>query len=152
VSDLPRDLREYWLSSVAIPIGLQSIYFLNFREDVTSIPEFEDFIRCIAALLTSFESHLGEKMNGKRELWFNEKSQSLSPREQRIIELIREGKTNPEIASLLGYSESLIRQETVSIYRKLGVSGRKEIRGSDATTKEEIYSSSMAVRERSSST
>jgi DNA-binding CsgD family transcriptional regulator len=133
-SDLPKELQDNWQSSVAIPIGLQSIYFLNFREDVNTSQGFEEFIQCIGSLLAIFELHLNEKMNGKRELWFNEKSQSLSPREQRIVELIREGKTNPEIAALLGYSESLIRQETVSIYRKLGVSGRKEIRGTDSTT------------------
>ncbi len=126
-SDLPKDLRDYWKSSVAIPIGLHSLYFLNFREDVTAIPEFEGFIRCIESLLFIFEREAIPAKSGKERNWFSEKPNSLSIRESRILELIRERKTNPEIAKEMGYSESLIRQETVSIYRKLGVSGRKEI-------------------------
>ena len=144
-SDLPRELRDYWRSSVAIPIGLQSIYFINFREDVTRISDFEDFIKCIGSLLTSFESQVRDKRHGKREVWFNERSESLSSREKRIVELIREGKTNPEIAAELGYSESLIRQETVSIYRKLGVNGRKELRSPDSTPKRAIRNAMRSI-------
>lgn len=126
-SDLPKDLRDYWQSSVAIPIGLHSLYFLNFREDVTATPEFESFIRCIESLLLMFEREMTPSKRRRKSVWFEEKPNSLSIRESRILELIRERKTNPEIAKEMGYSESLIRQETVSIYRKLGVSGRKEI-------------------------
>jgi DNA-binding CsgD family transcriptional regulator len=90
--------------------------------------------------LTSFEGQVRDRRRGKKELWFDEKSESLSSREKRIVELIREGKTNPEIATELGYSESLIRQETVSIYRKLGVNGRKELRSPDSTPKRAIRS------------
>lgn len=44
-----------------------------------------------------------------------------------ILEMLKEGRTNGSIASVLGYSESLIRQETIIIYKKLGISGRHEI-------------------------
>ena len=37
------------------------------------------------------------------------------------------GFTNAQIAAEIGYSESLVRQETIQIFRILGVSGRKEI-------------------------
>ena len=160
-SDLPINLQEHWRSSVAIPIGLQSLYFLSFREDVTTIPDFEEFIRCVGSLLTTFEWHLSTKSKGQSDLWFGGKPEELSERESRILELIREGKTNPEIANEMGYSESLIRQETVSIYRKLGVSGRKEIKSANSMRNSKTsnpvrslvdHSSSMAVRERSSST
>ena len=134
-SDLPRELRNHWSSSVAIPIGLQSLYFLNFREDVTSIPEFEGFIHLIGSLLTSFEVQLSEKSGGKRNFWFDEKTRLLSNREERVLALIREGKTNAQIAFELGYSESLIRQETVSIYRKLGVNGRKDLKTEESQPK-----------------
>jgi DNA-binding CsgD family transcriptional regulator len=42
--------------------------------------------------------------------------------------MIKDGKTNAHIAAQLGYSESLVRQETIIIYRKLGVGGRKELK------------------------
>jgi DNA-binding NarL/FixJ family response regulator len=46
--------------------------------------------------------------------------------------------TNAQIAHEIGYSESLIRQETVVIYRKLGVSGRKEIQSQESTPKQAV--------------
>ncbi|NCV95692.1 MAG: hypothetical protein EBW33_03005, partial [Actinobacteria bacterium] len=43
-----------------------------------------------------------------------------------ILRMISEGRTNGDIADVLGYSESLIRQETIRIYAHLGCSGRSE--------------------------
>lgn len=50
----------------------------------------------------------------------------LTERQNLILKLIAEGRTNAAIADVLGYSESLIRQETIKIYGKLGCSGRNE--------------------------
>jgi DNA-binding CsgD family transcriptional regulator len=41
--------------------------------------------------------------------------------------MIQAGHTNQLIAVRMGYSESLIRQETISIYRKLKISGRRDL-------------------------
>lgn len=134
-SDLPLDLKEYWESSVALPIGLQSLYFFNFRDDVTKYEYFSDYMKVIGSLLTNFEWHLREKSGSKHELWYDHAAEVLSTREEQILELIREGKTNLQIADDLGFSESLIRQETVTIYRKLGVTGRKELLSTEKTPK-----------------
>jgi DNA-binding CsgD family transcriptional regulator len=53
--------------------------------------------------------------------------QALTERQELILQLVRERRRNHEIANLLGYSESLIRQETMVIYKKLGISGRKSL-------------------------
>ena len=58
---------------------------------------------------------------------FNGDTSSLTNREQVILGLIITGATNIEIAGEIGFSESLVRQETIAIYNLLGVSGRKEI-------------------------
>ena len=50
----------------------------------------------------------------------------LSERQDLILKLLSEGRTNGDIADILGYSESLIRQETIRIYAALGCSGRAE--------------------------
>lgn len=50
----------------------------------------------------------------------------LSDRERAVLSLLAGGSTNPQIASRLAYSVSTIRNDTVSIYRKLGVKGRAE--------------------------
>jgi DNA-binding NarL/FixJ family response regulator len=49
----------------------------------------------------------------------------LSDRQLVIAGLLERGFNNSQIGLEIGYSESLIRQETVAIYRKLQVTGRK---------------------------
>ena len=50
----------------------------------------------------------------------------LTERQQVVLRLISENRTNLAISELLGYSESTIRQETIKIFAKLGCSGRHE--------------------------
>lgn len=50
----------------------------------------------------------------------------LTERQKKILDGMTRSKTNRAIAYELGYSESTIRQESMAIYRALGVSGREE--------------------------
>ena len=62
-------------------------------------------------------------------LKFMEQSDSnkeLTERQLLILQMMSDGRTNSDIADLLGYSESLIRQETIRIYSRLRCSGRTE--------------------------
>jgi DNA-binding CsgD family transcriptional regulator len=52
---------------------------------------------------------------------------TLTARQWNILKLIRRGKTNPEIAEDLGFSESLVRHESMKIYSTLSINGRKEL-------------------------
>lgn len=61
----------------------------------------------------------------------NKSKQNLEPnrlteRQELILKMLSEGRTNGDIADVLGYSESLIRQETIRIYANLGCNGRSE--------------------------
>ncbi len=49
----------------------------------------------------------------------------LSDRQYLIAGLLERGFNNSQIGLEIGFSESLVRQESVVIYRKLQVSGRK---------------------------
>jgi DNA-binding NarL/FixJ family response regulator len=51
---------------------------------------------------------------------------TLTEREAEVLRLISEGLTNVAIAHRLGYSVSTIRNDTIAIYRKLGVTNRSE--------------------------
>jgi DNA-binding CsgD family transcriptional regulator len=53
------------------------------------------------------------------------KGTELTERQQAICKLMRIGKTNFQISETINYSESLVRQETVIVFAKLGISGRK---------------------------
>lgn len=63
----------------------------------------------------------------------NIENYELTSRQLRILDMVKENRTNSSIAAALGYSESLIRQETIIIYRKLGIDGRRELRKSVAS-------------------
>jgi DNA-binding CsgD family transcriptional regulator len=51
----------------------------------------------------------------------------LTPRETEILPLLRRGASNAEIALALEVGLETVRTHTRSIYRKLGVSSRREI-------------------------
>lgn len=53
------------------------------------------------------------------------RDEALTNRELLVQKLMKSGKTNLEIADELGYSESTIRQDAVSMFIKLGVKNRK---------------------------
>lgn len=53
-------------------------------------------------------------------------SPNLTSRQLRVLELMSLGKTNIAIAEIIGYSESTVRQETMAIYRILGVHDRND--------------------------
>lgn len=55
--------------------------------------------------------------------------QTLSRREREIVELVRRGLTNREIASVLGNRPNTVRNQVASIFRKLEVASRAELAG-----------------------
>ena len=75
---------------------------------------------------SSTKYRLSNNHNENNSLNGNDYNQPLTERQNLILKLIAEGRTNAAIADVLGYSESLIRQETIKIYAKLGCSGRNE--------------------------
>lgn len=56
----------------------------------------------------------------------NHRPDQLTTRQIQIVQLIGAGLTNGRIGKDLALSESTIRQETIKIYKSLGVSGRDE--------------------------
>jgi pimeloyl-ACP methyl ester carboxylesterase/DNA-binding CsgD family transcriptional regulator len=50
----------------------------------------------------------------------------LTPRERRLLELLRSGKTNAQIAAQVFISEKTVRNHLSNVYRKLGVASRAQ--------------------------
>ena len=56
----------------------------------------------------------------------------ITPRESEVLEHLKAGHTNAQIALALGIGVETVRTHTRGIYRKLGVSSRSEIVGAPA--------------------
>jgi DNA-binding NarL/FixJ family response regulator len=52
---------------------------------------------------------------------------ALTPAEQRVAELVTEGRTNREVAAALVVSENTVESHLRSVYRKLGIRSRVEL-------------------------
>ena len=53
--------------------------------------------------------------------------EQLRPKEIQVATLVWQGKTNPEIASLLGCTEQVIKNQLRGVFDKLGVWSRLEL-------------------------
>ncbi|MGH2554221.1 MAG: helix-turn-helix domain-containing protein [Actinomycetota bacterium] len=51
----------------------------------------------------------------------------MTPTERRIAELVAEGKTNKEVASILVVADRTVESALTQVYRKLGVRSRTEL-------------------------
>lgn len=117
-----------WVSGVAIPVypiggmALYSSIKLELTEAMTV------FYITIGSLLGLYASRLPSALVAVA-LSVKEKIDlpqvPMTDRQLVIAGLLERGFNNAQIGLEIGYSESLIRQETVAIYRKLQVTGRK---------------------------
>lgn len=116
-------------SSIAWPVpGIGSILTF-YSEEVALTSELISFLRTIGNIVSlSLQTNLAAQVNTPDDHLNQSSTQlTLTSRQWNILKSMRHGKTNNEIAENFGFSESLVRQETMNIYRKVGVVGRKEL-------------------------
>ncbi len=53
--------------------------------------------------------------------------EQLNPREITVATMVWQGKTNPEIAGVLGSTEQVVKNQLRSVFDKLGVWSRLEL-------------------------
>jgi DNA-binding CsgD family transcriptional regulator len=112
------------------PMAVATVFF-NFK--VLLNDETTEFIDSISNLLSMYlfspAYRQGVKPIFSPEDVIGIQSQRglpLSQRQDLILRMISEGRTNNAIGEILQYSESTIRQETIKIFSKLGCDGRAE--------------------------
>lgn len=120
-----------WKSITAIPIHAFGVFSITSYKPAKKDEEHERFLRTVGQLASVAlnKCHLLEQLNhhGKRPASKSMTGVELTERQRIIRDLILLGKTNIQIASEIGFSDSLVRQETIAIYAALKVSGRKEL-------------------------
>jgi DNA-binding CsgD family transcriptional regulator len=130
-SDLVAQENDHiWKSTVFLPLLPNFAAAISTQvvvEDDEESREYFGLLQSILNLYLQFSIHSQWSDSSAKKRTLNDISQKLTSRQANILEMIREGHTNGTIARKLGYSESLIRQETIVIYRKLGVDGRREL-------------------------
>ncbi len=105
------------------PIGVMITTYIKPAEvELLDAKTFEALSHLGAQFLSS--SGIGSLANPDRMKEAN--PDDLTPRQLRVLAFMSEGMTNAEIAKEIMLSESAIRQETVKIYKGLGVKSRGE--------------------------
>jgi hypothetical protein len=114
-----------WESCVASSIQFEGAYMLVFNSVPKIDSDFKSFLQTIGHLISL---HLHDSnLHFKNEALSNLPRKALTSRQELIRDLLVKGFSNPYIAQEIGYSESLVRQETIIIYSAMRVSGRKEL-------------------------
>jgi len=103
------------------------------RNEIHPNAEIEAFLKAVGSVFSMYMFSQDSRTRG--DMGVQEKympshvestDNKLTERQQVILRLISEDRTNLTISELLGYSESTIRQETIKIFAKLQCIGRKE--------------------------
>jgi DNA-binding CsgD family transcriptional regulator len=119
---------EGWVTGIAIPVyPIGGMVFMSSQLIELSHQQKIVFT-AIGSLLGLYASrlptelvHQAVKVSEKIHL----EQVPLTDRQLVIAGLLERGFSNAEIGLEIGYSESLIRKETVAIYKKLNVTGRE---------------------------
>jgi len=76
-------------------------------------------------LIMSGEIYIPASMN-RRSNNIQGSSESLTPRQQEVVEMMMKGLSNKKIASKMGIVEATIKMHITAIFKRLGVSNRTE--------------------------
>ena len=106
-----------------LPVG---VLCLVLDPKTKTLPFAESLIPILSKLGAFILATLATQKNRSGNFDPNATGDDLTSRQIQILELMAEGLVNVEIAGQLMLSESTIRQETVRIYRALGVPNRAE--------------------------
>ncbi len=121
---------EDWKSFVAWPMLPYGVGCFLFQAAIPADEEFEFFLRSIGAVIALNQLQGLHALNHSKGIdGKNTKAKKTDLTDRQIIvrDLLLKGFTNLEISREIGYSESLVRHETIEIYRVMGVTGRKQL-------------------------
>ena len=127
--NIPVLFPEGFQSSIAFPVPKFGAAFIFCSKKIELDGATRDLLMSVGEIFSISLSHgnHGAKfdVDGSHPAPIN--LLPLTPRQWSIRDAMLRGLTNGEIAREINFSESLIRHETIRIYSKLGITGRKEL-------------------------
>ena len=123
------DRRSEWIGRTIIDVPIikggvsVGVIGIVFKGETPQDESFLPFLRSLASCIVFALDETRRKIAQKRTLG---PKNELTDRQKKILEMMSQGLTNAAMAIRLGFSESLVRQETVKIFRSLNVSNRRE--------------------------
>jgi len=125
-----KGIPEKWDSYLTCPTLPYGVFALTLNSVPIVDEELESLLRTVGALVSLHISRSALKVDSfkpKNRFSRATRAGALTGRQQVIKGLMEKGFTNSAIAAEIGYSESLVRQETMAIYTTLNLSGRKDL-------------------------
>lgn len=118
------------MNSLDLQVNLRPFSVVTFSErEIQLNLEIELFLLTVGGVLSLEFAHtnLGGLIHGEEHPREAISPMALTARQWLIATAVQKGLTNPAISKDFGFSESLVKQEIMQIYRKLQVSERKEL-------------------------
>ena len=122
---------QEWRTTVFLPLTPNYAATLTMQVEMEDNEDSRKYFYMLRSIINLYLQMLSE-IDPIRQSTLNRPKESLigkklTERQELILQLIKDGLTNNAIATKMGYSESLIRQETMAIYQKLGIDGRRTL-------------------------
>ena len=121
-----KEVLSSYRSGLVVPVVDKVVLGCALHSPYQKLLEYEGYFECIRLVLALWQSKLFFQSQNIAQIP-GVGNAELTSRQEIILGFIKDGKTNGAIARELVFSESLIRQETILIYSKLGVRGRQDI-------------------------
>ena len=125
-----KGIPEVWESYLVCPTLPHGLIALTLDTSPKLSRETEEFLRTVSSLVSLHhqKDKLKPRMKSNGETSrSSSKNGALTERQLLIKNLMEKGFSNPQIAAEIGYSESLVRQETMAIFAVLKISGRRDL-------------------------
>lgn len=116
-----RHIAGHGVRDVAGP-GASYFTFSGFEENLTDRHRY--LLELVVPFLHQALCRIGKGSRAQSSLRGRPKQAHLTAREREILNWIAQGKTNPEIAKILGRSEQTVKNQVSGILGKLGVENR----------------------------
>ncbi|KWE85787.1 helix-turn-helix transcriptional regulator [Burkholderia ubonensis] len=123
------DVVEIWLRDAGVTVGAFSLLRFGAAGESAAGRFVPGEIDALARLQPVAEAALSPLLRARRGIHRIGCEERLTYREEQIARLVRDGRSNKEIARDLALGQPTIKTHLMRMYRKLGVSNRTELVG-----------------------